>query len=333
MTLKISVIMPTFNSASVIDKALESIKQQDYPKDQVEIVIADAGSTDDTVKICKKYTDKIYKNPLKTGEAGKAVCLKHFTGDVVVFIDSDNILEGTDWFKKMVKPFEDKEIVATEPMKYTYRREDGFLTRYSALIGMNDPLCLYLGNYDRWNYITKKWTEVQRAEEDKGDYVKVEILTEVVPTFGANGFFVRSDTIKKLNVGDYYFDSDYAYDLTKMGHFAKVKCGIIHLYGKDVGTFIRKQQRRVNDWMFYRTKNLRRYPWKKASKTGQLKFLVYTILIFPLIFQSIKGYIRKPDRVWFFHILACWITLFVYGWGAIKGKLKPKVHDRTKWSQ
>ena len=37
--------------------------------DKVEIIIADAGSSDGTVEIARRFTDKIYSNPLKTGEA------------------------------------------------------------------------------------------------------------------------------------------------------------------------------------------------------------------------------------------------------------------------
>ena len=55
---------------------LDSIKNQDY-RGEVEIIIADGGSTDSTLEIARKYTDKIYPNPLITGEAGKAAAVSH----------------------------------------------------------------------------------------------------------------------------------------------------------------------------------------------------------------------------------------------------------------
>ncbi|MBI4743983.1 MAG: glycosyltransferase [Actinobacteria bacterium] len=84
----------------------------------------------------------IVPNNLKTGEAGKAVGVKAAKNEIIALIDSDNILPCDDWLKRMVEPFEDKEIIASEPIKYTYRKEDSFITRYCALMGMNDPLCL-----------------------------------------------------------------------------------------------------------------------------------------------------------------------------------------------
>lgn len=65
-------------------------------------------------------------NPLKTGEAGKAAGLKHAKNDIIAFIDSDNILPDKDWLKRMVEPFDDPEIIASEPIEYTYRASDGY---------------------------------------------------------------------------------------------------------------------------------------------------------------------------------------------------------------
>ncbi|MDA1088671.1 MAG: hypothetical protein O2901_16875, partial [Verrucomicrobia bacterium] len=73
-------------------------------------------------------------------------------------------------------PFDDPEIVAAEPLFYTRRDTDPALTRYFAMLGMNDPLCLFLGNYDRFSLVTGKWTELGiravRCGPDAGDALK-----------------------------------------------------------------------------------------------------------------------------------------------------------------
>jgi glycosyltransferase involved in cell wall biosynthesis len=104
----IPIITPTFNSAKTLTSCLESIKNQNY-QGEIEIIIADGGSTDSTLEIAQKYTDKIYPNSLKTGEAGKAVGVKHAKNEIIALIDSDNILPSRDWLSRMAEPFQDRE--------------------------------------------------------------------------------------------------------------------------------------------------------------------------------------------------------------------------------
>jgi glycosyltransferase involved in cell wall biosynthesis len=332
----VSFVIPTLNSERVLDKCLKSIRIQDYPADKIEVIIVDAGSTDKTLEIAKKYqVDKVLDNPLQTGEAGKAVGIGASTNEIIALIDSDNLLDGREWLRKMVKPFENSEIVSSEVLYWTYRRDDSLVDRYCALTGINDPVCLFLGNYDRYSYLSGKWTELLLEEEtDRGAYLEVVIDKDNVPTMGANGYLVRREILNKIDWHPYYFDIDAAYQLIQLGYsrIARPKIGIIHLYCDKMSTFYRKQSRRINDYFYFRKKRIRHYKYNIICK-GYVKYLLYTILIFPLLCQSLKGYLKKPDIAWFFHPLACWITLFVYSWGTIKGVFKAEIHDRGKWSQ
>lgn len=329
----VSIVIPTYNSEATLEKCLDSINNQDYPAEKMEIIIADGGSTDKTLEIAGEYTNKNFHNPLRTGEAGKAVGVKHAKGEIIALIDSDNILPAKDWLIKMVKPFEDEEIAGTEPLYYTYRKQDGYITRYCALLGMNDPLCLFVGNYDRFCLITNKWTEMEVKEEDKGDYLKIELKERQLPTIGANGFLVRRELLEKCSVVDYLFDIDIVYELTKQGYnkFAKVKTGIIHIFSGDVRTFIKKQRRRIKDYAYYKKTGLRKYPWSALGKLKVSKFVFYTGLMIPLLVQAFKGWLRERDKAWLFHIPACWITLVVYGFGNIQKLFKTEPEDRSKW--
>ncbi len=231
----VSVLIPTLNCARPLELCLASIASQDYPRELVEIIIADGGSTDSTLQVARRFTDKIHPNPLKTGEAGKAVALRHASGELVTLIDSDNILPSPDWLAQMVAPFDDPQIAAAEPIEYTYRPTDPATTRYFALLGMNDPLCLFLGNYDRYSHVSGRWTEMPRESEvDAGSYLKVAFRPENMPTIGANGFVGRREAISSVVQGDYYFDVDVASQLARDCHFAKVKTGIVHLFAPNL---------------------------------------------------------------------------------------------------
>jgi len=330
----VSILIPTLNAARVLGECLASIRAQDYPSELVEIIVADGGSRDATPEVARQYTDKLFPNPLQTGEAGKAVALRQAQRDIVALIDSDNVLPHSSWLREMVAPFADESIVATEPLEYTWRPQDGLITRYCALMGMNDPLCLFLGNYDRLNRITRKWTEVPVAEEDCGPYIKVTFPTGRVPTMGANGFLVRREALASCAIGDYLFDIDVAYALARRGHaFAKVKTGIVHLFSGNVAAFARKQRRRIRDFRYYGATGLRQYPWTSLPYRRLAKFVAYTVTGVPLLVQALRGHRRHPDVAWLFHPLACWITLWVYGTETVRGFLVAKPQSREQWGQ
>lgn len=333
----ISVVFAALNSGTVIEACLKSIAGQDYPKGKVEVLVADGGSTDRTVEIARKYGCRILKNPLKTSESGKAVGVKKAKGELIAFIDSDNILPDKNWFEKMVEPFTDKEIIGSEPIVYTSRTDDPFLTRYFAQLGMNDPLCYFIGNYDRMSVLSGKWTGLEVETEDKGDYLKLRFDHEPLPTIGANGTLFRRSVLVKHGVGNYLFDIDVIVEiLRKRGvvYFTKVKTGIVHTYVEnDIFKFFRKQLRRINDMSFHRAKGGRAVDWEGSFFWRVVYFQVLCILIFPIIYQTVKGLVKTRDWVWVLHPVMVYSTWLIYLYGWVKGKIAPAETSRVDWRQ
>ena len=53
---KVSIIIPVYNVEKYLDKCLKSVLNQTYKN--IEIIVINDGSTDNSLKICKKYKDK-----------------------------------------------------------------------------------------------------------------------------------------------------------------------------------------------------------------------------------------------------------------------------------
>ena len=337
--MKLSIVIPTLNSERTLPECLDAIIGQSFPRDQYEIVIADAGSSDSTLAIAReKGVDRIVENPLKTGEAGKTAGIKAATGDIIALVDSDNILPDSNWLSHLLAPFADSDVIATEPIEYTVRPRDPSLTRYFALLGMNDPICLFTGNYDRICGVTGRWTGLSVASEEKGDWLKLRLSAEALPTIGANGFVFRRSLLDGSNWDPYLFDIDILYERIRRDGsvtVAKVKTGIVHLYCARFGDFVRKQRRRIRDFLFFAQEKQRTYPWDRQRRTGIVLFCLSAVTILPLFVQMLLGFFRRPDVAWFWHIPACWCTLWVYGWGAVKKALgfKQAPVDRSKWQR
>ncbi|MBU0957470.1 MAG: glycosyltransferase family 2 protein [Nanoarchaeota archaeon] len=305
--MKLSIILPTYNNEKTIEECLNSIFSQKFPKQDFEVLFLDGGSTDNTLKIAKTFPVKIINNPKRNEEAARILGIKKSKGEILAFIDADNILVGNDWFKKMLQPFKEKDIAFADTLYYSFRKSDKLGVRYQALIGGDDPIVSYLGFYSRWNYHKNNWTDFPYENQDKGDYLKISLSNkEKVPAMGSNGFLVRTSIAKKF-IKDTFIHSDFVYDLINNNHncFAKVKTGIIHNQPKFFSNKIRRMQRR-------QTKEIKiKYNYNiKKSKT--LLTAIYILLIIPLIIDTIVGYIRKKDSAWLFHTPATLILFFMY---------------------
>ncbi|MFO7937198.1 MAG: glycosyltransferase family 2 protein [Kiritimatiellia bacterium] len=334
--MKVSFVIPTLNSAKTIKECLDSILNQSVPREQYEVVIADAGSQDSTVAIAQGLgVDKIVENELKTGEAGKSAGIKAASGEIIALVDSDNILPDSKWLEQMTAPFDDPDVVASEPLEYTVRSDDPALTRYFALLGMNDPICLFTGNYDRFCAITGKWTGLDVEQEDKGDWLKLKLSESSLPTIGANGFVFRRSLLEYVSWDPYFFDIDVMHQAVAAGYcnMAKVKCGIVHLYCSRLQDFARKQRRRIRDFLYFSQEKQRTYPWDKQRKIGIVIFVLATVSIFPIMIQGVVGWMRRPDSSWFCHVPVCWITLWTYGVGTLRKifGLKQAPVERSTW--
>ena len=68
-----SMIMPTYNSELTIEMALKSIRMQDLPEEQIEILVIDGGSQDRTREIAAKYKANILDNNKKFPEYAKRI--------------------------------------------------------------------------------------------------------------------------------------------------------------------------------------------------------------------------------------------------------------------
>src|SRR5690606_31772171 len=90
---KISIVTPSYNQGQFIEETILSILNQNYPN--LEYIIIDGGSTDNTVEIIKKYEDRItYWVSEKDNGQADAINkgLEQCTGEIFNWINSDDYL-------------------------------------------------------------------------------------------------------------------------------------------------------------------------------------------------------------------------------------------------
>lgn len=116
LTPSVSIIVPAFNEEKVIEAALTSLIQLDYPN--YEIIVVDDGSTDQTAQIAHRIAAQNSLIPIRVlsqSNSGKSWCLntgiEHAQGDFIVCVDSDSRL-NPDALKIGVPYFNDPKVAA-----------------------------------------------------------------------------------------------------------------------------------------------------------------------------------------------------------------------------
>lgn len=87
----VSVIMPCYNTSRYIGEAIDSVLGQDYPN--IELLVIDDGSTDDTPSIVRAYGDQVRFFSQQNSGAGAArnLGLQNARGQYIAFLDSDDL--------------------------------------------------------------------------------------------------------------------------------------------------------------------------------------------------------------------------------------------------
>ena len=104
---KVSIIVPIYNKEKYIKKCIDSILNQTYSN--IEAIVINDGSTDNSDNIMKSYNNKIIKYYSRKNHgigATRNFGLKKATGDYIVFLDSDDYLSDNNAIKYLTMQME-----------------------------------------------------------------------------------------------------------------------------------------------------------------------------------------------------------------------------------
>lgn len=97
----VTLIIPAYNEATVIEKKLENTQQIDYPEDKLQVILVDSASNDGTLSVCRDFLKKKnFRFPIKLiserERKGKShalnIALKYAEGEVIIISDADCFL-------------------------------------------------------------------------------------------------------------------------------------------------------------------------------------------------------------------------------------------------
>lgn len=195
--MKVSIITITYNSGSTVEQTIQSVLNQTYT--DIEYIIIDGQSTDNTLEIVDLYKNKISK-VISEKDKGLYDALNkgiaNATGDIIGIIHSDDFYTNNNVIENIVKTFKNNNADAV----------------YADL---------YYVDKDNTNKIVRKW--------HSGNYKEGAFLNGWMPPHPT--FFVKREIYGKFGAFNFEFTSAGDYELMlRLIHKYKIKLAYLNEY-------------------------------------------------------------------------------------------------------
>lgn len=309
--LSICIAMGVLNEEKRLPRVLDSIKKQDYPRNRVQIMIADGGSSDKTIQIAKAFGAQVFDNPRKLGDYGIKMLAEKASCDLFLPFAADNEFPGQDWLKFVSGLFLKEKEASAFWGRIRVSDDDSNIARYYELI-QNDPLSYFLNNNLKY-YL--------KITEERLFYNERYYLFKVTPRYplitGANGFVYRFAHAKNFFLAEYIgIENDIYQTMVEQGYDRLIYApgfGVYHHCLLSLSDWGSKWKRNYEQHFLlnYKKRNLNwiggRYLWIKLAL-----WPVYSLVpIFSFIHSIIKAIFSK-NIFWLYHAPASFLQTVIY---------------------
>lgn len=123
--MKLSIIVPLYNSAKWLDKCLTSLVQQDIPDSKYEVICVNDGSPDNSEEIALSYAQKykqikVFSQENKGASGARNTGLRNAVGQYVTFVDPDDYVEPNG-YGRLIRQMEDENL---DMLRFNYQMVD-----------------------------------------------------------------------------------------------------------------------------------------------------------------------------------------------------------------
>ena len=172
----VTVIVPVWNEENTLGGTIESLLALDYPKDKLDIIIVDDGSTDDTKRVANEYKKfpsvRVYSKTNGGKHTAVNLGISKAKGEFLGCLDADSFVDK-DALSRIVRCFEDPKVMAVTPAIKVHTPENMLQKMQSVEYDMGIFLRKVYGSMNAIHVAPGPFSIFRKEVFDKlGGYVK-----------------------------------------------------------------------------------------------------------------------------------------------------------------
>lgn len=157
--MKVSIITVTYNAGATIRDTIESVLSQDYP--DIEHIIIDGASKDNTVEIVRSYGDRIARfvsEPDRGMYDGMNKGIKLATGDVIAILNADDFYINSQVISTIVQQFKQHQVDSVfADLVYVKHDDPEKIVRYYSSASFHPGKFAYGWMPAHPTFVVKRW--------------------------------------------------------------------------------------------------------------------------------------------------------------------------------
>lgn len=324
--MKVSFIIAVLNEIARLPPVIESIREQAYPPDLVEIVVVDGLSQDGTQEYARNAGCVVVDNPRRLAEPGHLLGYAAATGDLLVIMAADNILHTPDFIRRIVEPFEDPRVFAAVP-RIVSTPQDNLSTRY--INDFTDPF-----NHFLYGSAAAPITfgRTYRVKRKTASYIVYDFPVANPPLIAiAQGVTVRAaaprregweedDILPIVDILRAGYDIAYVPGALIEHHTVEGLRNFVGKFGPRIAKRLEDRQQPV--WE-------RASAWTPARKLRAYVWPFYSVSVVGPVIAALVGAVRDRRATWLYHPVInfalgveFWRRALPYAWSLARGRLR-----------
>lgn len=249
MNYKLTVVVTIYNVGTYLEECISSILSQEY--DNLEIILVNDGSTDNSLEICEKYVflDHRVKVITKNNEglvAARKTGIEAATGEYITFVDGDDYLHK-DYYSSMMKVIIEKDpdlFVASHilkreqeyiPMRQTMedgiysgdnllylKRNMNFYEKQCYEFGVSPSVCMKIFKTEKLKEVDSVPNSITFGEDACFSFPYILKSNSVIVDNSINGYIYRfvNNSMSRNEDHKKLFEADKVYEYLKPFYYS-----------------------------------------------------------------------------------------------------------------